>query len=151
MQLAFSISEQPFPQLPQLLSYADAPASQMELSIGARPGEPLLLRTAPVIDRPRMSSIRVALQIADGSGEELSIHVSGEIAHTLIEGAREIGRHGSPELAAPARQCRALGELIARCSDLAVAGPAEALTRRQLHRMRWRKTNISARPYRNGA
>jgi len=125
MQLSSSISEQIFPQLSQLLSYSDAPASQIGFPIGAHPGEPVLSRLAPAIGRPGTSSIRIALQIADGSGEELSIHVSGEIAHTLIEGAREIARHESLELAMPARQCRALGELIARCSDLEVTGPAD--------------------------
>ncbi len=40
MQSASSISEQTFPQLSQLLSYADRQSTAMEFSVGMRPDSP---------------------------------------------------------------------------------------------------------------
>jgi AraC-like DNA-binding protein len=121
MRLSIPIREPGVSPLSQLLSYADASASGMAHSLGVPPAAAVALRPSPAIVGLGSPSIHITLEIADGSGRALSIHVGGPIAEGLIERAREIAHRDGQAPAMPDRQCRALGELIARCSELEIA------------------------------
>jgi len=126
MQLSSPIRRQPFPVVPSLLSHADAVAGVA--SIGMPSPRPALSRIAPSMDHPDTAPIRIALEIADGSGEAISIRISGHIARRLADGAREIVEHRQVAGAVGAAHCRELGELIASCSDLEIAAPRQEFT-----------------------